>query len=71
MDAKPRSIVVKRIEAGCLEEIRVEGRCNMLDFNCVQVRAHELECHHTVMWMEDHKHEWGYIIMRGFTTEEE
>lgn len=49
-----------------LEYLRKEGRFNMLEFNSVQRRAFELEFYDVVTWMEDHKSDWGKLIMGGF-----
>ena len=36
-----------------LEEVRQDGRTNMLDRKAVQIIADDLECHELVVWLED------------------
>ena len=52
-----------------IETIRQSGRCNMLDRNCVQVEADIREMYDTVVWLEDHKKDYGRAIMCGITFE--
>lgn len=52
-----------------LEEVRQDGRCNMLDRPCVQAVANDLGHYELVVWIEDHQREYGRLIFRGFEVE--
>lgn len=52
-----------------LEEVRRDGRCNMLDRDCVQVVADDLGLYELVVWIEEHKGEYGRLILQGFDVE--
>ena len=52
-----------------LEEVRQDGRCNMLDRPCVQAVANDLGHHELVVWIEDHQREYGRLILEGFEME--
>ncbi len=48
-----------------LLEIRDSGATNMFDFNTVQRLAYEQDFYELVNWMEEHKNEYGRLIMYG------
>lgn len=48
-----------------LLEIRDSGATNMFDFNTVQRLAYEQDFYELVNWMEEHKKEYGRLIMYG------
>ena len=48
-----------------LLEIRDSGETNMFDFNTVQRLAYEQDFYELVSWMEEHKNEYGRLIMYG------
>lgn len=48
-----------------LLEIRDSGETNMFDFNTVQRLAYEQDFYELVNWMEEHKNEYGRLIMYG------
>ena len=48
-----------------LLEIRDSGATNMFDFNTVQRLAYEQDFYELVTWMEEHKNEYGRLIMYG------
>ena len=52
-----------------LEEIRLDGICNMLDRVCVRGVADDLEFLELSAWVEDHKREYGRMILEGFEVE--
>lgn len=56
--------------AGQLDEVRQDGRCNMLDRPCVQVVADDLGHYELVLWIEDHQREYGWLILEGFEVED-
>lgn len=45
--------------------IRDTGRTNMLDSNMVQVIANEMNFFELVIFIEDHKEEYGKFILTG------
>jgi len=53
-----------------LEEIRLDGICNMLDRVCVRGVADDLEFLALSAWVEDHKREYGRMILEGFEGED-
>ena len=53
-----------------LEEVRLDGRVNMLDRIGVQAVADDLGHCELVVWVEDHKREYGRMILEGFEAEE-
>jgi hypothetical protein len=57
--------------AYALEFIRESGRCNMFDRRCVQAVASESNEYATVVWLEDHKDEYGSLIINGWEAEDE
>ena len=57
-----------KIDQAALEqllEIRDSGATNMFDFNTVQRLAYEQDFYELVTWMEEHKNEYGRLIMYG------
>ncbi len=48
-----------------LLEIRDSGATNMFDFNTVQRLAYDQDFYELVNWMEEHKNEYGRLIMYG------
>lgn len=52
-----------------LEEVRRGGLCNMLDRPCVHEVADDLGHHELVVWIEEHRREYGSLILRGFEVE--
>lgn len=52
-----------------LEEVRQDGRVNMLDRHGVQVVADGLGLFELVRWIEDHQREYGRLIFEGFDVE--
>ena len=54
-----------------LLEIRDTGLTNMFDFNTVQRLAYEMDFYELVNWMEEHKNEYGALIMYGAADDEE
>lgn len=52
-----------------LEEVRLSGLCNMLDRPCVQEVADNLEHYDLVVWIEEHRREYGRLIFEGFEVE--
>ena len=48
-----------------LLEIRDSGATNMFDFHTVQRLAYEQDFYELVNWMEEHKNEYGRLIMYG------
>lgn len=48
-----------------LLEIRDSGATNMFDFNTVQRLAYEQDFYELVTWMDEHKNEYGRLIMYG------
>ena len=52
-----------------LEEVRQGGRCNMLDRPCVQAVASDLGLHKLVVWIEEHRRDYGRAILAGFEVE--
>jgi len=53
-----------------LEEVRQDGRCNMLDRIGVQFIADDLGHYELVVWIEDHQREYGRMILEGFEVED-
>lgn len=53
-----------------LEEVRQDGRCNMLDRPCVQVVADDLGHDELVLWIEDNPRDYGRMILEGFEVED-
>lgn len=53
-----------------LLEIRESGVTNMFDFNTVQRIAYERDFYDLVNWMEEHKNEYGTLIMYGAADKE-
>lgn len=51
--------------------IRDLGETNMFAFNTVQRIAYENDFYELVTWMEEHKDEYGDLIMYGAADEEE
>ena len=49
-----------------LKEIRESGKLNMFDYHGVMRIAHNNDIHETVLWMHDHKKEYGRGIFQGF-----
>jgi hypothetical protein len=62
--------VVPEIVARQLAIIRQEGRCNMLDRPCVQVRANQLEFYELVCYTVDNPKEYTSIVFLGAVVEE-
>lgn len=63
-----------RIDKTALEqllEIRSTGLTNMFDFNTVQRMAYEMDFYELVEWMEEHKNEYGSLIMYGAADDDE
>jgi len=63
-----------KVPAKVLEQImaiRDSGETNMLDRNMVQVIADRENYYELVVWIEDHKDEYGTGIFRGFEAEDE
>ena len=57
-----------KIDSTALEqllEIRDSGATNMFDFNTVQRLAYEQDFYELVTWMEEHRNEYGRLIMYG------
>ena len=54
-----------------LLSIRDSGETNMFAFNTVQRIAYENGFFELVTWMEEHKDEYGALIMYGAEDEEE
>lgn len=48
-----------------LLEIRDSGLTNMFDFHAVQRLAYENEFYELVNWMEEHRDQYGCLIMYG------
>ena len=48
-----------------LLEIRDSGATNMFDFNTVQRLAYEQDFYELVTWMDEHRNEYGRLIMYG------
>lgn len=53
-----------------LLEIRDSGETNMFDFNTVQRIAYDSGSYELVNWMEEHRNEYGSLIMYGAADEE-
>lgn len=53
-----------------LLEIRDSGETNMFDFNTVQRIAYDNGSYELVNWMEEHRNEYGSLIMYGAADEE-
>ena len=53
-----------------LLEIRDSGETNMFAFNTVHRIAYERDFYELVTWMEEHKDEYGSLIMYGAADEE-
>ena len=51
--------------------IRDSGETNMFAFNTVQRIAYESDFYELVTWMEEHKDEYGALIMYGADEETE
>ena len=54
-----------------LLQIRDSGLTNMFDFTTVQRLAYDREFYELVTWMEEHKNEYGKLIMYGSADDEE
>ncbi len=64
-------IILSPIVAEQLEQLRVEGRYNMFDFNGIQSRANECGFFDCVTWMEDNKSpKWRLLVMNGFMVQD-
>ncbi len=63
----PNQIILEPVVATQLEQLRIEGRDSMSDFNGIQSRANERDFFDCVNWMEDNKAQWGSLVMGGFS----
>lgn len=53
-----------------LEEVRLDGRVNMLDRDGVPFIADDLGHYELVVWVEDHRRQYGRMILEGFEVED-
>ena len=58
-------VKIDQIALEQLLEIRDSGATNMFDFNMVQRLAYEQDFYELVNWMDEHKNEYGKLIMYG------
>ena len=58
-------VKIDKVALEQLLEIRDSGATNMFDFNTVQRLAYEQDFYELVNWMEEHKNEYGRLIMYG------
>lgn len=58
-------VKIDQIALEQLLEIRDSGATNMFDFNMVQRLAYEQDFYELVSWMDEHKNEYGKLIMYG------
>ena len=58
-------VKIDKVSLDQLMEIRDSGLTNMFDFHAVQRLAYERDFYELVCWMEEHKNEYGHLIMYG------
>jgi len=66
-DEKTEEVVVDQVIKDQLEEIRLDGKFNMLDFNGIHREAFKLEYYELVNWMSQvGKSSYGKAVMGGW-----
>lgn len=60
-----RKVKIDDVALQQLLEIRDKGVTNMFDFHAVQRIAYENDAYDLVNWMEEHRNEYGVLIMFG------